>query len=1064
LGRSYADRARDAIADGSWPELVFENLERDKLWEIVYEQLRAADPALGRMMARSRGRDPLSTLISAQAPLPDLAPWVCARMVTMSSGWSKNVYIVDAYDLGGPIVEHLEGARNYEDIAPMLAGSRYVEDRDAACAAYPRRRPPIGERSGALVGELDFGILLARRDDPRADPILTRALEHYALAPARPEDVLEGLLPALVSRRGSPERTSWIALLAELEFAGHDVYATLAELIEPGDEVPERVLQRRALALDERPHAHVARMSVDAVLAAAGGSPGFEAARWVRDHLRPRRYGWPKAEFMPTLDLLRAHVSLALGEDLEWVASLATAADPWQQALADQARARLGMPPLRRLYVDKIEAKYLLETKGRDHLLDLLERPELVGPERVAEVLVYDIRPEGIEAPEFERVFSWALPAVEACAEFELADTSQLPGAARWAGYFLGGVPADELEARAGHSESLIVQGKLLGREVTYPTPPPVDLPRAASIERPGGGPFQAGHKVLSLAASPDGTRLLATGESFSAVWDADTGERMHDLGHAVGWAYDSAWDPTGNLIAVCSHGGHVQLFDATTGALHASLEGHSGVPAGVRTLAFGPDGDVLATGADDGKLFLWDVAKQEQRWSHDARCGFSDIVFLDDERILACADNDGKKKTLIFADVATGEVVTRRDRQVTWALAVHADGRVALGGSDGIRLGTVEKTKVVVEQTWEAAGVVRLEWRGDVLWGSTVEGEVVRLDVSAHDPTLEVMAQGLGQVWGLALIGDTVFVGGTSRRVDRLVSGVLLDPPPAHTDRITGLVELGGGEVVSLDWRGTMLAWSPETGAVRRITTIPHTTESMALSEAGHLVVGTRKALLVLDPVTGDVISTLEGRHDEVAVHRDQVWFTDGGGVSRATLPNLERVGGRIELSGRGVTGLAVDSEGCLLAGTDNGYLHMVEGDEVLWSTRAFGRDYYERGTSHSTVCSVVTTPSGYHVVSGSTDDTVRIHKLPEGEPVGRIQCDFGLFNRLRLSPDGQRLAIPNAGAVDVWDMTSLTHTARLDQDLGAPSCALFLRDGRLVVGNKAGELFVVTLEQGAS
>jgi WD40 repeat protein len=81
------------------------------------------------------------------------------------------------------------------------------------------------------------------------------------------------------------------------------------------------------------------------------------------------------------------------------------------------------------------------------------------------------------------------------------------------------------------------------------------------------------------------------------------------------------AWSPDGRLLASAGDDARILLWDPATGACTAELEGHRRT---VRALAFGPDGATLLSGADDGAVLLWDVESRAVRRSllreHSAR------------------------------------------------------------------------------------------------------------------------------------------------------------------------------------------------------------------------------------------------------------------------------------------------------------------------------------------------------------------------------------------------------------------------------------------------------------
>jgi WD40 repeat protein/serine/threonine protein kinase len=133
---------------------------------------------------------------------------------------------------------------------------------------------------------------------------------------------------------------------------------------------------------------------------------------------------------------------------------------------------------------------------------------------------------------------------------------------------------------------------------------------------------FTVGNKgaVQSVAFSPDGKRL-ATGSSFrvantfllggeAKVWDAESGKELLSLEGHDRAVTSVAFSPDGKLLATASLDNTVKVWDAQTGKELRALKGHTGL-TGVNCVAFSPDGKRLASSTGPlptGETKVWDT------------------------------------------------------------------------------------------------------------------------------------------------------------------------------------------------------------------------------------------------------------------------------------------------------------------------------------------------------------------------------------------------------------------------------------------------------------------------
>ena len=159
------------------------------------------------------------------------------------------------------------------------------------------------------------------------------------------------------------------------------------------------------------------------------------------------------------------------------------------------------------------------------------------------------------------------------------------------------------------------------------------------------------------------------------------------------GHVFSVAFSPDGRLIASGSSAKTVRLWDVQKQKEIATFKGHAG---GVYSVAFSPDGRSLASGSSDNTVKLWNIQAQQEITTLEGHGGdVMSVFFSPDGRLLASGSFDN---TVKLWDVQKRKETATLKGHRDWvrAVAFSPDGRLLASGAwdNTVKLWDVQKRK----------------------------------------------------------------------------------------------------------------------------------------------------------------------------------------------------------------------------------------------------------------------------------------------------------------------------------------------------------------------------------
>ncbi|MFF3314268.1 helix-turn-helix domain-containing protein [Streptomyces sp. NPDC003035] len=518
------------------------------------------------------------------------------------------------------------------------------------------------------------------------------------------------------------------------------------------------------------------------------------------------------------------------------------------------------------------------------------------------------------------------------------------------------------------------------------------------------------------------------------------------------------AFAPDGRLLASAASDGEVRLWRTYGEGPRAAavLRGHNGP---VRSVAFSPDSRFLASASSDGTVRLWTVAGHRAAGVLTGHRGpVRAVAYSPDGRLLASAGADGTVRLWDPVRRRSTAVLSGHDDEVL-ALSFAPDGRTLAAGGAG--------RAVVV---WDLATQARLaeltEHSGDVLAvafspdGATLAtagaDRTVRLwstqrwqlttSLAGHDDDVNGLAYGRDGHTIVSASGD-----GTVRRWD-VASRRIIDTLAGHTDYVLAVAVAPHGEqLATAGFDHTVALWN--LGASTLVAHPFSEAWNAAFSPDGKWLAsaGADRSVRLWDVARRRTVAALTGH--EGAVY-DVAFSPDGTRLASAGADRTVRIW---DVARRRVLTVLSGHEGAVFDvafSLDGTRLASAGADRSVRVWRADGSSFREpavllRGHTDFVNC-VVFGRDGRTVLSGSDDLTLRLWDVDGLRTRATFTGHTGSVRGCTVAGDGRTAAsAANDGTVRLWDLATRRFSATLVGHSGSVRGVAFAPDGRTLASS---------------
>ena len=577
-----------------------------------------------------------------------------------------------------------------------------------------------------------------------------------------------------------------------------------------------------------------------------------------------------------------------------------------------------------------------------------------------------------------------------------------------------------------------------------------------------------------SVAFSPDGKRFaVATGAGIW-IYDAETYREISLLTGHTRRVRTVAFSPNGETLASGAEDTTVKLWRVENGENIATFV-RNGIS--VESVAFSPDGKMIAAGTSGNLVNLWDIEKGENlaRFKGHASRVFS-VAFSPDGKTVASGAED---YTIKLWDVETKQNIATLTghKDKVFSVAFSPDGRILASGAQddtvklwhvetGQDLHTFKHTQRVFSVAFSPDGKVVAggAWRGIKLWNIETGKDVSTLEARTTISSGSIAFSPDGTQLASASVDR---FGGTSGTVTLwdVETGKEQTTLHGHTERIMSVAFSPDGNTLATASRDERVRiWNVKTG--ENIHTYRGIGYTLAFSPDGEILVSAGwRGIKLWETSTHKNIPTFSIRQEPI---RDLAFSPDGQFLALSTEDQvkLRKFAAKSLFGfmyGNTITLKEDKDEVGLVAFSPDGKMLASStaryGTVKLWDTET-GANI---GTLKDAGGPVVFSPDGTLLASRGGVQEIKLWDLETRTALMTLRGNGGAVFHLAFSPDSTTLVSGEGfGMIKFWDVATGENIDTLEGHTGAVFSVEFSPDGKtLASGSQDGTVLLWDLKR---